>query len=311
MNLSEQVDNVYVIDTKMFGFDRYHSAYIVEGKKIALIDTGTANSTEAVRAAIKAHGFAIDDISYIVITHAHEDHMGNAGILLKEMPRARVMIHPAGAEVIIHPSARITINKRKLGKNFVAKFGEPMPVPSSRVETVDDGDLIDLGDGETLRIIYTPGHQPEHIAILDEKNRGLFIGDAPGGYRTESDVLTVPSPPRSDMKQSMETIKKLVDIPITRLFLGHYGICNKPKDIMQRALVAMKVRDEILSEALRKKISEKELTQRIIDSIASELERRRISEGESVYTYVTTELVPAWAKAVKLYSKKPKKNDKD
>ena len=35
-----QADNVYVIDTKMFGFDNYMSAYLVQGKELALIDTG-------------------------------------------------------------------------------------------------------------------------------------------------------------------------------------------------------------------------------------------------------------------------------
>lgn len=301
MNFTERVGNVYVIDTKMFGFDRYNSAYIIEGKEIALIDTGTASSTEAVRAGIKAHGFSIEDISYIFITHAHDDHIGNAGILLKEMPRARVMIHPAGAEVIMNPSARIATDKPAIGEKLSAKFGEPMPVPPSRVETVDDGDVIDLGDGEKLRIIYAPGHQPEHIVILDEKNDGLFIGDATS-YRTEADFLMVTSPPRSDIRQCMETIKMLMRIPVTRLFLGHYGICNKPKDVMRRALEAMQVRLDILSEASRKGTSEKELANRIIESMAPGLERLRIARGEGVYTYMTTVLVPAWTRAFKFYS---------
>ena len=57
-----QVDNVYVIDTKMFGFDQYCSAFIVAGKEIALIDTGAATSADAVRDGIKAHGF----LKYVV-----------------------------------------------------------------------------------------------------------------------------------------------------------------------------------------------------------------------------------------------------
>jgi len=40
-----------------------------------------------------------------------------------------------------------------------------------------DGDKIDLG-GRTLQVIGTPGHTPDAIALLDEKNGLLFTGDS-------------------------------------------------------------------------------------------------------------------------------------
>jgi glyoxylase-like metal-dependent hydrolase (beta-lactamase superfamily II) len=40
-----------------------------------------------------------------------------------------------------------------------------------------DGDTIDLG-GRTLKVIGTPGHTPDAIALLDEKNGLLFTGDS-------------------------------------------------------------------------------------------------------------------------------------
>lgn len=39
-----------------------------------------------------------------------------------------------------------------------------------------DGDKMDLG-GRTLKVIATPGHTPDAIALLDEKNGLLFTGD--------------------------------------------------------------------------------------------------------------------------------------
>lgn len=55
-----------------------------------------------------------------------------------------------------------------------------------------DGDRIDLG-GRTLQVIATPGHTPDSIALLDEKNGLLFTGDSfyPGPiflYRPETDL---------------------------------------------------------------------------------------------------------------------------
>ena len=300
MTSGERVGNVYLIDTKMFGFSRYNSAFLVAGKEIALIDTGPATSTEVVRAGIQAHGFAIEDISYVFITHAHSDHCGNAGILLREMPKANVMIHPRGLEVLIDPSIDIARMKRDAGQKMAARFGEPVPVPSSRIQTLSDGEVFDLGNGEKLRVIFAPGHQPDAIAILDDKDMGLFAGDTPGLYYAEEDVLLMPSPSRSDMKQSVETLRMLMDIPATKLFLGHYGVCNRPKDVMRRALDAAKRRFDVGSETMEEGRPE-ELTSRIIVSIAPEIEKLRATRGGSLYEYMTEELVPAWSRAFAVY----------
>lgn len=55
-----------------------------------------------------------------------------------------------------------------------------------------DGDKIDLG-GRTLQVIGTPGHTPDAIALLDEKNGLLFTGDSFYAgpiflYRPETDL---------------------------------------------------------------------------------------------------------------------------
>jgi len=55
-----------------------------------------------------------------------------------------------------------------------------------------DGDMIDLG-GRTIQIVATPGHTPDAISLLDEKNGLLFTGDTyyPGPiflYRPETDL---------------------------------------------------------------------------------------------------------------------------
>ena len=68
MGLIVKLDNIYVIDTKMFGFDHYCAAYLVEGKEIALIYTGLPSQHKTLRAGIKRYGFSIGDIDYIFVT---------------------------------------------------------------------------------------------------------------------------------------------------------------------------------------------------------------------------------------------------
>ena len=98
--------------------------------------------------------------------------------LLRENPKAKVYINPIGAEHLIDPSGASA--KRQgiyISKEMLARFTEMEPVPPSRIEYFKDGDVFDLGGGEKLRIIFTPGHQPGGVVILEEKNRGLFIND--------------------------------------------------------------------------------------------------------------------------------------
>ena len=46
-----------------------------------------------------------------------------------------------------------------------------------RAGILPDGDTMDLG-GRTLKVIGTPGHTPDAIALLDDKNGLLFTGDS-------------------------------------------------------------------------------------------------------------------------------------
>jgi glyoxylase-like metal-dependent hydrolase (beta-lactamase superfamily II) len=42
---------------------------------------------------------------------------------------------------------------------------------------VRDGDTIDLGDGRSLHVVHTPGHEPAHICLRDSRTGILFSGD--------------------------------------------------------------------------------------------------------------------------------------
>ena len=48
--------------------------------------------------------------------------------------------------------------------------------PWKSTHTLQDGERIDLG-GRTLEVIFTPGHTPDSLALLDRRNGLLFTGD--------------------------------------------------------------------------------------------------------------------------------------
>jgi glyoxylase-like metal-dependent hydrolase (beta-lactamase superfamily II) len=240
MTYATRAENVHLIDTKMFGFDLFNSAYMVVGNEVALIDTGTPTSWEAVQEAIRAQGFALEDIAHIFVTHAeHPDHSGNVGALLKENDRAVVYVNPIGAEYLTDPAIESENRRRNLPPVMAARFGEMEPVPSSRLRLLGDGDVVDLGKDVRLRVIFTPGHQPSGLVLFEEKHSGLFINDLCGAYFADADASWIFSPYRSDVRQSMASLKKIQSLPMKRLFLGHYGISERPQEVLERALANM------------------------------------------------------------------------
>lgn len=301
MSFLERFDNVYVIDTKMWGFDHYMSAYLVEGKEVALIDTGEPKQIEAVRAGIKAHGFSISDISYIFLTHSeHQDHSGNVAPLLRGSPRASVYINPVGEVYLTDPSIEWARHKADKTPENMARRVKLEPVPPSRIKHLNDGDVFDLGNGEKLRIIFAPGHQPSGIVIHEKKNNGLFINDLVGNYLADAGAHYPLNPFRSDNQQAIGSLQKLMDLPVANLYLGHYGICDRPKQVMAQAINNMQ---RLLDLGIRYMEEGKpdSIANAVYEMILPELEKIRAVRGEAIYQYATREHIPYQARLFAKY----------
>jgi glyoxylase-like metal-dependent hydrolase (beta-lactamase superfamily II) len=300
MITEERVDNVYHIDVKMFGFTNWCSAYLVVGKeKVALIDTGPATSIEAVRAGILKHGFELKEITHILITHIHFDHCGSAGILFPEMPKAKLFVHPKVAKHLIDPSILMK-NIQEVGDKLVARFGKLLPIPASRVQGFSDGEVMDLGNGERLKVIFTPGHASSNVTIVEEKNNGIFVGDTPGLYLAREKAILIPSPFGSDLKQTLKSLKMLMEMPAKWLFFGHFGICDTPKETLKIAFEKMERYLAIASEIMERTKSSEELFNHIVKENSSTLALVK-ERGDGLYEYLIEELLPMWSKGFAQY----------
>ena len=195
MEFATRADNVYMIDTHMMGFEHYQSCYIVKGKEVVLIDAGMPPALEIVRAGIKAHGFSIQDISKIFVSHCeHPDHAGNVGAFVKENPKIKVFINPIGLEYMTHPEIEAEARAGHAAPDG-CQIRQPTSCTTSNFEMLKDGDVFDIGDGEELRIMFTPAHQPSGFVTFEKKNKGLFINDLVGNYFPDCDFNLTLTPP--------------------------------------------------------------------------------------------------------------------
>ena len=100
-------DGIVAIDT---GFHRpvFDAAYlIVENGRAAFVDTGTHYALPRLLGALDALGLPREAVDWVIPTHVHLDHAGGAGLLMRELPAAKLVVHPRGARHLIDPSKPI------------------------------------------------------------------------------------------------------------------------------------------------------------------------------------------------------------
>lgn len=86
--------SIHTIDTA-FKRDDFDAAYlVVENGRAAFIDCGTGLAVPAMLKALARAGVPADAVDWLVLTHVHLDHAGGAGLLMQQLPNARLVVHP-------------------------------------------------------------------------------------------------------------------------------------------------------------------------------------------------------------------------
>ena len=149
---------------------RFVYIYLIYGEEIALIDSGVASSEKIIVDHLRRGSRTPEEISRLILTHGHPDHIG----------AARAIKEISGCSVAAHPADRIWIEDTD--QQFVER-----PVPgfkdlvggSVRVdEILQDGDVLDLGDGLRIEVLSTPGHSPGSISLWMPDDGVIFTADA-------------------------------------------------------------------------------------------------------------------------------------
>lgn len=144
-----------------------YNAYLVRGsEKTALIDTvDPAKEEDLIVNLIK---LGIEQIDYIVINHAEQDHAGSLPMMLEMYPRAQVVTNEKCRDLLV----------------------SLLQIPPECVRVVKDGETLSLGD-RTLQFFLTPWtHWPETQVTFLKEDRILFPCDL-FGYHTASSELYI------------------------------------------------------------------------------------------------------------------------
>ncbi len=180
--------------------------YLVDLGVPMLIDTGSGANTKGLLRNLSELGYFPKDISRVVLTHAHIDHIGGAH-LLKEKHEMTLAMHELDVPAVE------TADRMKTAATWYNMDLEP-----TRVKEVLRGESggFDAGIGQ-LHWVHTPGHTPGSIALWVEAGiyRVLFAQDVHGPFY---DVFG------SDLDAWADSMRKLLDLKADILCEGHFGI---------------------------------------------------------------------------------------
>ncbi|WP_256296185.1 MBL fold metallo-hydrolase [Haloarchaeobius salinus] len=217
-----ECSDLYYVDTGMYGTAEYGAVYVLDAAEVALVDTGIGTHHDRVLDALDELDIAPEAVDHLVVTHVHLDHAGGAGFLADACENATVWVHERGARHLADPSRLWEGTKAAVGDQ-IDWYTEPQPVPEERIETLADGDTIDLGDRE-LHAAHAPGHAPHQHVFHDPANDAVFTADAAGIYVPSLDLVRETSPPpQFDLEQALADVETIRSFEPSTLLYPHFG----------------------------------------------------------------------------------------
>jgi glyoxylase-like metal-dependent hydrolase (beta-lactamase superfamily II) len=192
------------------------NTYVVGERRRLVIDPGPADAEHVAR-ILEVSGGAVDRI---VCTHSHTDHSPGAALL-----RART-----GAVVLGLPAPDVD------------DYQDDTYEPDHRLV---DGERIE-GTDFVLTALHTPGHASNHVCLLLEAGGLIFTGD-----HLMSGSTVVILPPDGSMRQYLESLRRLRELPVGDIAPGHGAVIRGAVAEIDRVIAHRLAREAKVIDAMR------------------------------------------------------------
>ena len=196
----------------------FTSIYLLGPKKGQSLAIDSGEAMEKYHWFLRGYLAAVEqaEIGQVTITHHHADHSGNL----------KWVNDLLGADVSI-PSKGRTLLRGRLPEE---------------VETLNDGDVIEVGGGVRVQVLTTPGHSVDSVSYYIENEGVLFTGDTLLG----SSTTTI-----RDLGPYRRSLARLLALPNLQVICpGHGAIVNDPRERLQQYIDHRDQRERQVLQAL-------------------------------------------------------------
>lgn len=198
-----------------------------DGGGVVVVDAGFPDYRPQLEPGLHLLGRTAADLTAVVVTHGHADHVGVAEQLRQELGLP-VWVHEDDAHLARSAAGRgktegstLPYLRHPHAIRFLTHFrtsGKAQPIAD--VRTYADGDELPGG----LRAIHTGGHTAGHSVIHHESRRVLFAGD----LLCTLNPLTgargpqlLPRPLNLSSATMLDSLTKLEGLDVEAMLVGH------------------------------------------------------------------------------------------
>ncbi|MGA1538694.1 MAG: MBL fold metallo-hydrolase, partial [bacterium] len=252
-----QNEGIIALDTQMMRPLMVSSHLILQNGKAAFVDVGASPLIPNLLKGLSEHSLSKEDVEYVIVTHVHLDHAGGVGVLMNQLPNAKLVVHPRGSRHMIDPSKLIAGATAVYGPAEMSKtYGEILPVSKDRVIVAEDGFQLDF-DGRILEFWDTPGHARHHFCIIDHLTRSIFTGDSFGlsyrefDYNDQVFILPTTSPVQFDPDEMKATIRRIANFQPEAVYLTHFSRLDYRESLAEDLLSMVDAHVEIGQRAAK------------------------------------------------------------
>ncbi|MGE7931399.1 MBL fold metallo-hydrolase [Viridibacillus arvi] len=228
------------------------NSYILnDGDSLSLIDAGihTEKYKDALITTLAVNGYRISDLSRILLTHHHEDHVGLVNWILQKKDIPVYAHHEAVPRLMVEQEFFV------MRKNFFTELyismgciEEAQPRLEKLQQTIEHKNentlqtiIRPLGEGDSIlgmKVLETPGHSADSISFYDEERQWLLAGDVVL-KKTTSNAIVDPDIKGNRLptvKQHKESLKRLQQLDVEYLFAGHQEIIEDHHNVISLKL---------------------------------------------------------------------------
>ncbi len=229
------MNEIQILDLKFLDTEKAIGSFLIPSEDgLILIESGPETTSEHLKSAIENHGYKVEDVKHLLLTHIHFDHAGAAWKFADL--GAKIYVHPIGLPHLQNPEKLWNSAKMIYQDDMERLWGNMEPISEEQLIAVDDQDILKIG-GHEIKAIYTPGHAIHHNAY--KIGNVIFTGDV-GGVKIGNGPVVPPCPPPDiNLELWKNSIAKLKNENPEALYLTHFGRIENPHQHLEELEVIL------------------------------------------------------------------------